>query len=197
MDSIQDSWDRIVNWLRQHSPDSLKHIAAPAGDSELQTAAAQLGRVPDSFRELYRICNGTEGVGLFPSHDDWDDMAYELLDLEGVVNNWKIWKELLESGDFADLKPESATGIAAEWWHVGWIPFADNGGGDCFCLDMAPTSAGVAGQVISHSHETGEHQVLAPSLEEYLKLLAADMEAGRYRFDAEQGVVLTPDSTAD
>ena len=94
----------------------------------------------------------------------------------------------MTSGDFADLEPQSSDGIANVWWNVGWIPFADNGGGDYYCVDMAPTGAGTRGQIISHSHESGEHKVLAASLADYLNDLAQSLEANAFEYDDEYGI---------
>jgi cell wall assembly regulator SMI1 len=121
-------------------------------------------------------------VGLFPSADDWDDMAFGPTALEQIVREWDIQKDLVEGGDFADLEPRSAAGVAGDWWNMGWIPFAGNGGGDLYCVDLAPGGEGVRGQVITHSHESGEHKILAPSLAAYLSDLADGLEAGRYKY---------------
>jgi cell wall assembly regulator SMI1 len=115
-------------------------------------------------------------------------MAFGPLALEQIVQEWNMQKELLEMGDFADLEPQSSEGIFNDWWNVGWIPFASNGGGDYYCVDMAPTDVGTTGQIISHFHESGEHQVLAPSLGEYLNDLANLLEGNALEYDADDGI---------
>jgi cell wall assembly regulator SMI1 len=50
----------------------------------------------------------------------------------------------------------SNIGIAPAFWHKGWIPFASNGAGDYYCLDLAPVEEGDIGQIISFNHENGE-----------------------------------------
>ncbi len=130
--------------------------------------------------------NGTnpdgESAGIFPSADEWDDMAFGPLALEQIIQVWDMQKELVEIGDFADLKPRSAEGVANDWWNLRWIPFASNGGGDFYCIDMAPTDGGTQGQVITHSHESGEHKILATSLAVYLRELADGVEAGAFEY---------------
>ncbi len=88
-----------------------------------------------------------------------------------------------DSGDFVGLEPNSAAGVASDWWNTGWIPFADNGGGDFYCVDMAPADSGAPGQIITHSHESGEHRVVAASLTDFLNDLAGALESGSYEYD--------------
>jgi cell wall assembly regulator SMI1 len=110
------------------------------------------------------------------------------LALEQIVQEWTMQKELLEMGDFIGLEAQSSEGIANDWWNIGWIPFAGNGGGDYYCVDMAPTDAGTPGQIISHAHESGEHRVLAASLDDYLNDLANALEANAFEYDDDDGI---------
>ena len=186
--TINDSWTRIAAWLRANVPSDFALLQAPASSEELDAAAAQFGvELPDDFRQLYQLMNGTdpngESAGLFPSADEWDDMAFGPFALEQIVREWQMQKELVEGGEFVDREPEScAPGIANDWWNAGWIPFAWNGGGDYYCIDMAPTADGTKGQVITHSHESGEHKILARSLAAYLSELAEGLDAGQFEY---------------
>ena len=47
---------------------------------------------------------------------------------------------------------------------------------------MAPTTAGTKGQVITHSHESGKHIILARSLAAYLGELADGLDAGHFEY---------------
>jgi cell wall assembly regulator SMI1 len=186
--SINDSWDRIAAWFRANAAAHFELLQEPASPKELEAAARLFGfELPEDFKRLYGLVNGTdpngESVGLFPAADEYDDMAFGPLALEQVVRKWRMLKNLLESGEFADREPESsASGVSNDWWNVGWVPFASNGGGDFFCVDTAPTPEGIRGQVISHSHESGVHKVLAPSLAVYLAELADGLDKGRFEY---------------
>ena len=115
-------------------------------------------------------------------------MAFRPLALDQIIREWKMQEQLLAMDDFADLVAEASDGVANDWWNTGWIPFADNGGGDYYCVDMAPTSAGIVGQVISHSHDSGERKKLANSLAEYLGDLADSLESGSFEYDDAYGI---------
>jgi len=74
-------------------------------------------------------------------------------------------------------------------WNRNWIPFASNGGGDFYCIDLAPTETGVKGQIITMKHETGQHKRLAASLRDWLDMLAHDLEAGKFEYREGKGLV--------
>lgn len=194
VDSVVIAWQRIVAWLQEHAPAALAQSQGPALAQQLDAIAAQVGLpLPDDFYTFYQLINGAEASGIFPSTDDWDQMAYGPLSLAQVVQEWQMQKELLEMGDFARLNPQAAVGVANVWWHPAWLPFAGNGGGDYYCIDLAPTAEGVKGQVITHAHESGKHTVLAPSLAAYLSNLADALEAGTLVYDEDYGLCTNAD----
>lgn len=117
-----------------------------------------------------------------------DDISFTLMPLTEMVHDWHNQKELVEMGEFADDTPKSAKGIREDWWNVNWIPFAANGGGDYFCIDLAPAVGGTKGQVISHNHETGEHKKIARSLRVWLHQLAYDLRDGKHTYDEDEGL---------
>ncbi len=182
-------------WLRAHAPADCVEVFAPATSDAIAAAAARMGiAFPDQLVEFYQRLNGAESGTVLPSPDD-DPMAYTPMPLPDVIADWTGWKELVEVGQFNDCTPRSAAEIQNVWWSTGWIPFATNGGGDFLCVDTAPTAAGRPGQVISHSHETGEHRRLSPSLADYLHDLADALDRGQFVHDDKYGVV--PVSSAE
>ena len=185
---IGDSWTRIIAWLRVHAPADVDVF--PAADRDMISAtAAQLGiAFPDQLVEFYQRLDGANSGSVFPSPDDYD-MAFIPMPLDEVLVNWSGQKQLVEVGQFDDCTPRSAAEIRSVWWDPGWIPFATNGGGDFLCVDSVPTAAGQIGQVISHSHETGEHRFLSRSLADYLQDLAKKLEDGQFVYDDKYGVI--------
>lgn len=190
---IGKTWQKIVLWLEKNAPEVLEEISLPATEEELDHFSSLTGlKIVDDFKYFYQIFNGisseSDTSGIFPSFDEWDEMAFGPLPLDEIAQEWNMLKELLEMGDFEGLESQSVEGIANLWWHIGWIPFADNGGGDYYCIDMAPTSTGTEGQIISHSHETGEHKIIARSLGEFLHNLANDLAEDIYTYDYDYGI---------
>ncbi|PNY37346.1 hypothetical protein C2E31_08260 [Rhodopirellula baltica] len=192
---IAESWDKIIVWLQANAPAKSLVISGPATATLIDEVASQLGiDFPVELAEFYQLLDGAESCAAFPSPDDYDDMAFTPMPLNEIISDWESQKELVEVGQFDDCTPQSDTGIIDEWWNVGWIPFASNGGGDYLCIDTAPTRDGKKGQVISHSHESGEHRLLANSLSEYLSVLSSDFESGKYEYHARYGVRIPVES---
>ena len=190
---ITEAWNRISAWLQSHAPTTLQLLQPPATEEQLQHLATQTNlELPEDFKDFYRLMNGTDpegnGCGLFPACDEWDEMAFSPLAVEKILQDWQLQKELLETGNFADLEAQPGDGIAPDWWNIGWIPFASNGGGDLYCIDLAPVPTGQKGQVIFYAHETGEHQLLAGSLADYLNDLAIALESNALNYDDRYGI---------
>jgi len=70
-----------------------------------------------------------------------------------------------------------------------WIPIANNGGGDYFCLDLVPAKGGVVGQVILFGHEGTDQRRVARSFGEWMSKLAGRFQAGKIAFDEDEGLV--------
>ena len=61
------------------------------------------------------------------------------------------------------------TRISPGWYEAGWLPFASFGGGTLsLILDMSPTAAGQAGQIIAFTHDPDCIEYVAASFEEFL-----------------------------
>lgn len=177
--------------LKEHAPEVHGRFQ-PAVANFNATSDAGMD-LPKELVELYEIVNGTdpnsESAGIFPSNDRFERMAYGPFALEQIVSEWEMQNELLEGGEFGEADSEdSADEVLNEWWNPGWIPFAGNGGGDYLCIDTVPAKGGKKGQVITHSHETGTHLLLAPSLVAYLHDLANALEAGHYENNEDYGL---------
>jgi len=93
------------------------------------------------------VHNGQHGN----SHGLFDEC--EFLSTSRILQEWQIWKGLLDGGDFADAESNAQRGIRPVWWSPAWIPFTYNGAGDHLCLDLDPASEGTSGQVISLWHD--------------------------------------------
>lgn len=205
--SVVDSWDRIVRWMEQNTPDRSASLLPPATSDELQSSADALSvEFPEDFILLYKQANGLRlamdnSFSCYPKpmgRRSFDRMSFSPMNLSHIVQEWEMMKELLDDGEFDDFE-KSDNGEASDkgdthrfvknvWWNIRWIPFAENGGGDYFFIDLDPAEAGTSGQVVSHSHETGEHKLLAPSLGAYLADLADAMEKGQCTYEKFYGI---------
>lgn len=190
MSLVDTSWKRICAWIDENAPGLLDSAQPGATPDEIAKLATRTGlTIPDDLREFVALVNGADDAGIFPTRDDFDAMAYYPLDIDMMIGDRLMLNDLLSMGEFADLEAEPSDGVAADWWNPGWIPFAGNGGGDYFCIDTVPAAGGKPGQIIAHSHESGERRKLADSLGEFLEQLADDMDSGGIQYDEDCGLV--------
>ena len=187
--TIPKSWARISTWLKANAPDALTDAGPAVTTKEVDSAAKKMAvKLHADHVKFCQIINGAESSGIFPAYGEWEDMAFSPMSLDDSTSAWEMLKQLLELGEFTDRPLVSVEGVANDFWNVAWIPFADNGGGDYYCIDMAPGKGGKKGQVIFHSHESGQHVVLATSLRDYLSQLADNLDAGRLEYDEDYGI---------
>jgi cell wall assembly regulator SMI1 len=140
-------------------------------------AEAEYGRAAYALRDL---------VGI-EEYSGFDVVVrYPLLSLAEVVEQWGMWKRIVEEGTFDAIEPDCPPTVRKVWWNLKWVPFTHNGGGDHPCIDLDPAETGTVGQVVQFNHEVGAHSVLAPDLAAYLEHFAGDLEGGHYRFDPDE-----------
>ncbi len=80
-----------------------------------------------------------------------------------------------------NVPTEPILGLQPRYWHAGWIPFAADGAGNCWCVDAAPASDGQLGQVFLFDHEAGPGAVEAGDLGEWLANYVEMLESGALR----------------
>lgn len=184
---MKEVWRRIEKWLEENHPEGLSELNAGASDELLRETERFVGvEFPEDVREFYKIHNGTSED--FCLIDGWI-----LLPLEDVQSQWKVWKELLDDGDFRGYKCTPHPAIRDDWWNDKWIPLTYDGSGNHHCLDFAPTEKGKVGQIIEMWHDDDERPLAASSFREWLEDYAAGLEAGEYVYSEDYGGVISVD----
>ena len=192
---VGDSWRRIEVWLASNAPSVRKSLRPGAKEGALGKLEARLGMVlPADFAESVGLHDGQKSDaehGLFPIGDDLLGAmpSCRLLSLAEIGREWAMIKTLLDNHEFDDSKSEPARGVRDDWWNPGWVPIASNGGGDFFCLDLAPAKGGTVGQVIFFFHDGDDRPRIARSFEAWLEKLAKGFESGKYVLDEDEGIV--------
>jgi len=159
---MQKQWKRLEKWLDIHNPVLLADLNPPANDADIKLLEQELGiQLPVDFVECLRFHNGQRGKA------DWLFSGSEFLSSQRILDEWTIWKNLLESGEFDDTVADPEFGIQPLWWCSKWIPFTYNGAGDHLCLDLAPASGGIAGQIITLWHDDGKRKKKADSFAQW------------------------------
>lgn len=134
----------------------------PASDTDIQEIEHKIGaKLPTDFAECLKVHNGQKG------DSDWLFSGLEFMSSRRILDEWAIWKSLLDDGDFDDAKAEPSVGIKPVWWSSKWIPFTYNGAGDHLCLDLDPASGGQVGQIITLWHDDGTRKKKSDSFTQW------------------------------
>jgi cell wall assembly regulator SMI1 len=197
---VATAWADIEEWLSTHAPKVKKSLRPPGDDAKLEKLQTKMKLIlPSDFVASVRVHDGqSSDAELIPGPPDpLGSASYRLLPLTDIGREWVMMKELLDLGLFEGRKPrpvrgrkpKPVPGIQHVWWSTGWVPIADNGGGDYICLDLAPDKGGTVGQVILFGHEGTPQQRVARSFTEWLGNLARGFKAGKYVFDEDEGLI--------
>ena len=110
---------------------------------------------------------------------------YNYLSLEGVFTNWSLLTEQSEQGVFKEREVFDGGGgvIQSSWWHRAWIPFAEDGGGNLLCIDMAPEANGVVGQILKMELGAGPVVTQHVSFLAWLESYSNNLKRGVYAVD--------------
>ncbi|WP_314044165.1 SMI1/KNR4 family protein [Kingella denitrificans] len=169
-------------------------LNAGAAEADFDRLEAVLGyALPEEFKELYRVADGESGTAGVLADEEW-------LSIERIIEEYGVWKTLLDDGMFADddgtsydCEPEDAAIKGDLWWNPKWIPLTADGSGNNKMIDMDPTEHGTAGQIIQMWHDDPARSKEADSLRGFLTQYAQDLEDGKYVLDTEYGLVLQSD----
>ncbi|MFJ6793907.1 SMI1/KNR4 family protein [Streptomyces sp. NPDC091268] len=166
-DLVEDSWDRIDGWLREHAPRTFATLRLPAGREEIAAAEGKLGVVfpPDLVTSLLRHNGALDGPETFLfSTDD------RLLAVSEIVEDTMFMRAIAE-----DLDGEKAE----HYWIDAYVKFGSYGvTSDGLTIDCrrGHDSYGAIGRFFD---ETGTDFGRADSLGGYLAELADRLEGGK------------------
>ena len=175
-------WNRFDAWLSEHWPEGLASLNPPATDQQIADLQEALGvTLPDDYVACLKIHNGqaANAGGMFDGS--------EFLSTDEILVQWKVWKDLLDGGDFAGITSDPANGIRDDWWNARWIPFTYNGCGDHLCLDLDPATSGGSGQVITMWHDSAERELISPSFGNWFKAYTKRVFSGDIVYSEEYG----------
>src|SRR5687768_13251584 len=118
-------WARIEKWLEANAREVAAGLNPPASDEEIAKTEQFLGEaLPEDARASFRCHDGqsSDSPGML---DGW-----ELLSLARIRDEWQVWKQLLDGGDFASsVSDGDGATVRSDWWNTAWIPLTYSGGG--------------------------------------------------------------------
>ncbi|WP_224364241.1 ankyrin repeat domain-containing protein [Hyalangium versicolor] len=181
-------WKRIGAWYAKNNAAYAKSVeqTRPAKPEEISTLEKALGaELPLDFRAFLLRFGGGSPPGEVPMSIS----EYEVLPVRRILERWKGLEELREKGTFADTEPhelsESQEEVAWTWWHSGWVPLAQDSGGNLYCVDLAPGPEGQLGQVIKWEMHDGPLSPRAESLEDFFGEYLEGLEDGSIELDSD------------
>jgi cell wall assembly regulator SMI1 len=161
--SIADLLSRLEKWLKKKRPHFLKGLAPGATKIQLDGLQTELNlALPADLRDFLSWHDGKKEDCMGRFEEDWLLMSCDQI--------------IAAKGDLDH--DAGSTG-----WNPAWIPFLDNNAGDFLCLDTTEAKAPVRGFWLGNK----EHQIVAPSLADWLADFVDNVEKGNYEEDPERG----------
>ena len=184
-DDIPSIWNRFENWITKNASHLTSELNASASEDDIAKLEKTIGgKLPKEYIDFLKIHNGQnrDSEGLIDTE--------ELLSTERVIEEWFVWKELLDKGDFNDSQSEPNKGIKSDWWSPKWIPITYDGSGNHYCIDMDPDTNGESGQIIRMWHDSAERELVASSFKEWISNYVNDLEKGKYVYSEDWGGII-------
>ena len=158
MKTIIQRLDEQIASLR---PDYYAQLNPPLSAADIAALETKYSvQLPDDLKELYRWKNGQKSS------------CYK-----SFVNNSTFLSLNNAFSTAKDLTAMIGSDFESEnWWHIGWIPVFQNGGGDSICYDTTGVFTGLPGQLLEFWHADSDRNVIAGSLSAFLRGLSAYYE---------------------
>ena len=183
---MKKQFELFKQWLEVNYKKGLEDLNNPITEEEISILECGLGfALPLDLIEILKIHNGQN------RNAGWIFEGQEFLSSHRILDEWKVWKELLDDGDFDDNKSgEVNPEIKDNWWNEKWIPFTYNGCGDHYCLDMDPTNIGKKGQIITMWHDDAKRELLNNSLYSWFQTYVSKLNAGEFIYSEEYDSII-------
>ncbi|WAS90507.1 ankyrin repeat domain-containing protein [Nannocystis punicea] len=179
---MADHWKFVDAWFAENDSENYR----PELPEKREDTSAALADWEREYGEAFEDSLRAHFGGGF-AHPSRSFMEYTLLELPLARDRWRGLNELVEEGAFKKAKPRALDKkddqIRFVWWSRGFIPVAEDGGGNLICADMDPGPGGTLGQIIKWEKTEGPLGPLSADLGEYLVDYRNDLEDGTLAFD--------------
>ena len=179
--AVESVWNDIESYLQANAPEA--HQALPAGASQEEIDSLEAGtgaRLPEEYKASLKRHNGKARV-----------QHYRLLSAADALSSWSSMRKLSDQGTFAANEVVYGEGgeFQNTWWHPGWIPVAEDSGGNLILVDTAPAERGTQGQIIQWDTVEGPSLARQKTFLSWLESYRDDLQAGKYKVD-ESGILV-------
>ena len=141
---------------------------------DIESLESKLGiNLPEEFKLFYQWKNGQSTNKVKPL---WYNR--NLMNIEEVLETWTCMNELLALGEFEQ----------PNWWDPHWIPFAENGAGDYYVLDLVGSFGGTPGQVIEFWNGDVDRNIYFASFSKWLETIISAIEQGYQNLESDSEI---------
>ena len=174
--NLNDGWAKLDGWLSAHCEELDGALRAGASPNKLEAIERHLGfGLPEEVKQFYQVHDGqTED-----SPELFD--GFRFLPLDRLLDEWSMWQDDVAPCNF-ETESVSADTVKPVYWNPRWVPFAANGCGDCFAIDLDPNPAGQSGQIIGLWLAPPDRNVLGSSLTEWFSTFVNRVEHGEFHY---------------
>ncbi|MCY0986488.1 ankyrin repeat domain-containing protein [Nannocystis sp. ILAH1] len=181
-DIMADHWQFVDNWFAENDTENFR----PEPPRAPKDASAAQARWEEEYGEAFEDTLKAHFAGGL-GHPSRSFMEYTLLDLPLAYDRWTGLNELVDEGAFKKAKPRAldkdAGSIRFVWWSRGFIPIAEDGGGNLMCADLDPGPNGARGQIVKWEKTEGPLGPLAENIAAYLVDYRNSLQDGSLAFD--------------
>ncbi len=177
MTGMTTAWAIWTQFHKTHGFAIEHFLNAPATEADLDAIETETGyRLPDDLRALWRCADGQPGSYGIASPAPGSVISpvfgsYDFMPCADALAAYRGWSEVLEQqGDSMhdEITCRDGDPVQQAYWIPGWLPFAIDGGGNSYAVDMAPREGGTYGQVILMGPDEDERRVLATGIAAWL-----------------------------
>lgn len=176
MTDIDSTVARVLAAFSKVAPNA-EDLSEPLTDEVVSSLQRALGQpVPAELLALLRGRNG-----------GWRIFEYDVLGAAQIQDRWERLTTQLDDGTFGEHEVfDDASGVYKRAkWSRGFVPFAQDGGGNLLLVDTDPGPNGQVGQALRWERSGGPSANGSRTLGEYLAHHADLLESGEYLFDEE------------
>jgi len=177
---ITELFVKIQSWARDHAPEVA--FRPPAAPATLDNFSKKSGlALPEDLRRAWLIADGEnrKSAGMIGN--------WRLMPIAEIQAAWGLLTRIAEKGGFAGREPQASPYLQPAWWHASWIPVAASDTGSYFCIATEPPEKDRTGQILLFLQDRPERPLVAGSLCAWFNRIAADLAAGVYAYDPEDG----------
>ncbi|WP_158996615.1 SMI1/KNR4 family protein [Pigmentibacter ruber] len=164
-----------IEIIKKYIPNLDSFLNKGASEEDLNSLEVFIGqKLPESFREFYKIYNGENekyfgfmfGYGLLSIQEIIGELEFN----KSFINHRSEYEQNIFSYEFAVIKEK--------YFFEGWLPFAQDGGGNFLAIDFQPAEKGKLGQIINFGRDEDVMYVIQTNFESILKLLVEKLRNG-------------------